>query len=160
MSTKNKYKCSVTVPDRFVNLLMGRGKKNQTYKLLLESLALCKSRALADKSNTKHSLSINQILVQAISSIQPSVETRKVRIGGSTYQVPCITHKQRQEGIAMRWLISCARLRKQASKYNLSECLAQELLEALQKEGMSRQKREQAHNAAAANRAYARYRWW
>ena len=57
---------------------------------------------------------------------------------------------------------SCAALHMSstASKHSFSECIAQELLDSFKKEGQSRQKGGRMHNLAAANRAYARYRWW
>ena len=158
-----KQDCQIiytSLVDRFVNLLTGHGKKSQGYELLFDSLALCRSKIFKSKHSQIETPSYAQLLIKAVDHVKPSVEIRKVRVAGSTYQVPAITHNRRQEGLAIRSLITCAFNRKRATKHSFSECLAQELLDSFKKEGQSRQKRDQMHNLAAANRAYARYRWW
>lgn len=98
--------------------------------------------------------------IDSVNRVCPSVETRKVRIGGATYAVPYVPHNSRQEGLGIRWLIACASVKKQRSKHPSELCLANELLDSIKKQGESIKKRDQSHQIAASNRAYTRYRWW
>lgn len=110
--------------------------------------------------DTINSLSFNQLLQQAIDNIKPCFEVRKVRVGGTTYLVPAILRKKRQETLAIKWLIDSARLRKSKASISFTESLSNELLDALKKQGQARQKRDELHKLAELNRAYTRYRWW
>ncbi len=101
-----------------------------------------------------------KIGIDSVNRVSPSVETRKVRIGGASYAVPYVPHNSRQEGLGVRWLIACAFNKRQRSQYPSSLCLAHELIDSFKNEGQSTQKRDQSHQLAAANRAYTRYRWW
>jgi ribosomal protein S7 len=102
-----------------------------------------------------------RIGIDSVNKVSPSVETRKVRIGGATYAVPYVPHNRRQEGVGVRWLISCAfNFKRHRSKYPSSLSLAYQLVDSFKNEGESTQKRESSHQLAAANRAYTRYRWW
>ena len=101
-----------------------------------------------------------RIGIEAVNKVLPSVETRKVRIGGARYAVPSVPHKNRQEGIGIRWLIACAFNKTKRSKDPFSLCLAHELADSFKNQGESIRKRESSHQLAAANRAYTRYRWW
>ena len=46
------------------------------------------------------------------------------------------------------------------SKLKFAQCLADEIYDAFKKQGQARQKRDELHRLAEANRAYIRYRWW
>lgn len=100
------------------------------------------------------------IASNSVSRVAPTLETRKVRIGGATYAVPYIPHNIRQEGVGIRWLLACASSKRQKSKHRTELCLANELLDSLKNQGESLRKRDQSHQTAANNRAYTRYRWW
>ena len=56
----------------------------------------------------------------------------------------------------MRWLINYSRLRPEKT---MRERLAAELLDALNNRGTTIKKREDTHKMAAANKAFAHYRW-
>jgi small subunit ribosomal protein S7 len=88
--------------------------------------------------------------------VKPTVETKSRRIGGANYQVPIEVKPARQVALAMRWLISYSRLRPEKT---MSERLAAELLDALNNRGTTIKKREDIHKMAAANKAFAHYRW-
>ena len=105
-------------------------------------------------------LALDFILYNSIENVKPSIEVKRVRIAGTTYQVPAVISRKRQETLAIRWIIEAARKRKQNSNKTFSECLAQELWEAYNKQGQARQKRDELHKMAESNRAYIRYRWW
>jgi small subunit ribosomal protein S7 len=78
------------------------------------------------------------------------------RVGGATYQVPIEVRPLRRTALAMRWLITYARQRRE---HSMAEKLAAELLLAQKNEGPSVKKREDTHKMAEANKAFAHYRW-
>jgi len=78
------------------------------------------------------------------------------RVGGATYQVPVEVEPDRQVALAMRWLRDAARGRKGVP---MKEALAAELLDAYDNTGTVIKKRDDTHRMAAANRAFAHYRW-
>lgn len=162
---------NVTLHDKFMNLLMIDGKKIKAYNIFYESLRFLEAKnTLNSLKSTKQSLELTSevkdimfarnLIFEAIQNVKPSVEVRKVRKGGITYQVPAIIPKKRQETLAIRWIIDAAKNRKKKSKIRFAECLALELTEASKKFGKPRQKRDELHKLAESNRAYIRFRWW
>lgn len=113
---------------------------------------------------TQKEFSVNftllRLISRAIENITPNVEVRKVRVAGSTYIVPAIISKKKQETLALKWLIESAKKRQKSSKFSFASCLADEILDASKKMGLARQKRDELHRLAQTNRAYIRYRWW
>jgi small subunit ribosomal protein S7 len=104
---------------------------------------------------------IFNIFNDAITNIKPLFEVKKVRIAGTTYQVPALIPQKRQESKAINWVIESSRLRKKKETLKtFQDCLAQELYEAYMKQGACRQKRTEAHKIAETNRAFSHYRWW
>ena len=99
-------------------------------------------------------------LYQAVENIKPALELRRVRKGGTTYQVPAIVKPKRQERLAIKWIIESAEKRKKKNKKSFSNCLVSEILEAFNKTGQPRQRRDEQLKIAQYNRAYTRYRWW
>ena len=92
----------------------------------------------------------------ALENIKPVIETKSRRVGGSTYQVPIEVKPDRRVSLAMRWLISFARSRKENT---MEERLAAELIDAANNRGLAVKKREDTHKMAEANKAFAHYRW-
>jgi small subunit ribosomal protein S7 len=70
--------------------------------------------------------------------------------------VPVEVRPERRTALAMRWVISYTRSRKEKT---MSERLAAELILASKGEGESIKKKEDTHRMAEANRAFAHYRW-
>lgn len=162
---------NLTLSDKFMNLLMIDGKKVKAYNIFYESLRFlefksflnspkCSKQSLQLTSQVDGAVFARNLLFEAIENVKPSVEVRKVRKGGITYQVPAILSKKRQETLAIRWIIDAAKNRKKNSKASFAECLALELTEASKKLGKPRQKRDELHKLAESNRAYIRFRWW
>ncbi len=102
----------------------------------------------------------NSTLYQAVENVKPTLELRRVRKGGTTYQVPAIVNQKRQERLAIKWIIESAEKRKKKNKTSFSDCLVSEILEAFNKTGQPRQRRDEQLKIAEFNRAYTRYRWW
>ena len=99
-------------------------------------------------------------LYQAVENVKPPLELRRVRKGGTTYQVPAIVSQKRQERLAIKWIIESAEKRKKKSNSTFCNCLVSEILDAFNKTGQPRQRRDEQLKVAEFNRAYTRYRWW
>lgn len=153
---------------KFTNLIMKDGKKIKASKLVFNALLNLKKRVQKD-IDTKNSVSqkepnlnftVLRVLFRALENITPSLEVRKVRVAGSTYSVPAVLSKKKQETLALKWLLESAQKRQKNSKAPFSKCLADEILDASRKIGQARQKRDDLHRLAQMNRAFVRYRWW
>lgn len=166
---------SSLLSEKFINLIMHDGKKARARDLFFEMATLVKTRLHRDldKKGTHdtnvldpiaqgipQTKTIAVLLNQALENTMPSLEVRRVRIAGSTYLVPSMLSKKKQESIAMRWILEAARQRKKKARLGFAECLSEEILDALKKQGAPRQKRDELHRIAQINRAYSRYRWW
>ena len=103
---------------------------------------------------------VHNLIQKAIDNVKPTLQVRKVRVARSIYQVPFIMKKRRQERSAVRWIIENAKRKSRYSGSTFSECLAQVVLEAFMGQGQVKEKRDQLHRTAEANRTYLRYRWW
>jgi small subunit ribosomal protein S7 len=77
------------------------------------------------------------------------------RVGGANYQVPIEVPPERQEALALRWVIDYAKGRKGG----MMRALASEIMDAANNTGSAVKKREDMHKMAQANRAFAHYRW-
>ena len=97
-----------------------------------------------------------QTLKKALDNIRPAVEVKSRRVGGATYQVPIEVKPARATTLAMRWLVSFSRARREKT---MTERLMNELLDASNGLGASVKRREDTHKMAEANRAFAHYRW-
>ena len=84
------------------------------------------------------------------------LEVRSKRVGGATYQVPIEVKRARQQNLAFRWLLEISRGRKGRP---MAECLADELLQAYNREGATITKRENTHKMADANKMNAHFAW-
>lgn len=143
--------------EKFINLLILDGKKTKAYNLFFSTLEFLKQKI--EKQNNK-SLSALELVEHAILNCMPNLEVRKVRVAGTTYLVPAMIPKKKQEALAMRWIIEAAKKKKKTSKLNFAQCLADEIYDAFLKQGYAHTKRNELHRLAEANRAYIRYRWW
>jgi small subunit ribosomal protein S7 len=97
-----------------------------------------------------------QILKKAVDNIKPLLEVRSRRVGGATYQVPVEVQARRGTTLALRWLISFSRARRERS---MADRLAGEILDASGGAGGAVKRREDMHKMAEANKAFAHYRW-
>ena len=93
---------------------------------------------------------------KAIENVRPLVEVRSRRVGGATYQVPVEVKNNRSQALAIRWIVSAIRNRKEKS---LVDKLSSELMDAAGNKGSAIKKREDTHKMAEANKAFAHFRW-
>ena len=97
-----------------------------------------------------------EVFRRAMENVRPQLEVRSRRIGGATYQVPVEVRKERQQTLAIRWLVRYTRERKE---YGMVNKLKKELIAAANNEGGSIKKKEDTYKMAEANRAFAHYKW-
>ena len=97
-----------------------------------------------------------EVLEQAIKTITPVLEVRSRRVGGANYQVPVEVPQRRARTLAVRWLVTFSRDRREK---HMSEKLAGEILDALNQQGNAFKRKDDLYRMAQANKAFAHYRW-
>ena len=95
-------------------------------------------------------------LKRALDNVKPAIEVKSRRVGGATYQVPIEVKPGRSTTLALRWLVSYSRQRRETT---MTERLTNELLDASNGLGASVKRREDTHKMAESNKAFAHYRW-
>jgi len=130
-----------------VNIIMSRGKKSTAQRTVYGALDQIKEQTGEEPI---------AVFQQALENIKPKVEVKSRRVGGATYQVPVEVAPARQTSLALRWIVEYSRGRKGAS---MQRALALEILDAFKNQGNAVKKRDDTHKMAAANKAFAHYRW-
>ncbi len=130
---------------KFINLLMEEGKKLTAQRVLYDAFAIIKEKTKKDPK---------EVFDQAMKNVSPVLEVKSRRVGGANYQVPIEVKGDRKVALAMRWIIGASRSRKGKP---MREKLAQELMDAAEKQGEAMKKREDVHRMAEANRAFAHF---
>jgi small subunit ribosomal protein S7 len=133
---------------RMINTVMRGGKKSVAERVVYSAFD-----KIAAKHKDKSPLEILQV---AMENVKPKLEVKSRRVGGANYQVPVEVPGDRQEALALRWIIDYAKGRKGTG---MIDALAAEILDAANNTGSSVKKREDMHKMAQANRAFAHYRW-
>ena len=130
-----------------VNKVLLDGKRSTAEKIVYGALEGCREKTGGDPVIT---------LKRALENVKPTLEVRSRRVGGATYQVPIEVRAGRSNTLALRWLVSYSRARREKT---MTERLMNELLDASNGLGASVKRREDTHKMADANRAFAHYRW-
>jgi small subunit ribosomal protein S7 len=97
-----------------------------------------------------------EVLEQAIKTVTPVLETRSRRVGGANYQVPVEVPQRRARTLAIRYLVTYARERREKG---MEEKLAGEILDATNQQGGAWKRKDDMYRMAQANKAFAHYRW-
>ena len=136
------------VVTKFMNYVMYEGKKAVAENIIYGAFDILEAkRKDQGPLETFHA---------ALDNVAPSIEVRSRRVGGATYQVPVEVRTDRQQALAIRWLIESARKR---GEHTMKERLSGELMDAVNGRGQAVKKREDTHRMADANRAFSHYRW-
>jgi small subunit ribosomal protein S7 len=130
-----------------VNKVMQHGKKAVAEQITYDALAIVGERSGREPV---------EVLEEAIKELTPSLEVRSRRVGGATYQVPVEVPARRSRTLAVRWLVSFARNRREKT---MSERLANEILDSVQQQGGAWKRKDDIYRMAQANKAFAHYRW-
>ena len=142
---------------KLVNICMVHGKKSKACSIITNTLY-----KLAHFTQTqRESVDVMAYVTTAIDNVKPILEVKKVRISGSTQLVPSIISKRRQDTLAIRWILEAATKRRSAKRnLTLDQCVFAEIVDAFNKVGTVRKKRDELHKLAEANRGFSHYRWW
>ncbi len=132
---------------QLVSKILLDGKKTTAQSIVYDAL---------EGTRAKTGIDPVQTLKKALDNIRPALEVKSRRVGGATYQVPVEVKPARANTLALRWLVSFSRQRREKT---MTERLMNELLDASNGLGASVKRREDTHKMAEANRAFAHYRW-
>jgi small subunit ribosomal protein S7 len=132
---------------QMINRVMTQGKKSTAEKVVYTAL---------DRVAEKTGKPAVDVLEQAVKTVTPVLEVRSRRVGGANYQVPVEVPQRRGRTLAVRWLITFARQRREKG---MPEKLAGELLDALNEQGGAFKRKDDMYRMAQANKAFAHYRW-
>ena len=130
-----------------VNKVMLDGKKSTAEAIVYTAL---------DKVGEKTGRPPVEVLEQAVKTVTPVLEVKSRRVGGANYQVPVEVPQRRGRTLALRWLVTFSRDRREK---HMSDKLAGEILDALQNQGGAWKRKDDMYRMAQANKAFAHYRW-
>ena len=132
---------------KLINNVMYDGKKGVAQTIVYDAFTMIEE---------KIGQSALEVFQAALDNIKPELEVKARRVGGSTYQVPMEVRPERQQTLALRWLIAYSRNR---SERTMAERLAGEIMDAKNSMGGAFKKKEETHRMAEANKAFAHYRY-
>jgi len=132
---------------KLINNVMYDGKKGVAQTIVYDAFSMIEEKI------GQNALEVFQA---ALDNIKPELEVKARRVGGSTYQVPMEVRPERQQTLALRWLIAYSRNR---SERTMAERLAGEIMDAKNSLGGAFKKKEETHRMAEANKAFAHYRY-
>ena len=133
---------------RLINTVMERGKKSTAQGIVYGAFDILNEK--------KKDIEPLEVFIQALENAKPRLEVKSRRVGGATYQVPIEIHPDRQVALALGWITTYARGRKGLP---MKRALAAELLDAFENTGSTIKKKDDTHKMAAANKAFAHFRW-
>ena len=132
---------------QLVSKVLQDGKKQVAQRIVYGALEGAQEKTGTDPVVT---------LKRALDNVKPAIEVKSRRVGGSTYQVPIEVKPHRANTLALRWLTSYAKSRREKT---MTERLTNEILDASNGLGAAVKRREDTHKMAESNRAFAHYRW-
>ena len=133
---------------QLVNKVLLRGKRSVSEHIVYEALDVVR-----DKSGSPEPVTI---LKRAVENVKPALEVRSRRVGGANYQVPVEVPQRRARTLAIRWIVTFARDRREK---HMGEKLANEIMDALNQQGGAFKRKDDMYRMAQANKAFAHYRW-
>ncbi len=133
---------------KFINCLMYDGKKSTAQEVFYDALEAIRGRVPEQEPI--------DVFTQALENVKPAIEVRSKRVGGAAYQVPMQVNRNRQQALAIRWILIAVRDKKGRPT---AQKLADELVAAFNREGAAMTRRENVHRMADANKAFAHFAW-
>src|SRR6202012_4571881 len=94
-----------------VNKVLVGGKRSLAQRIVYQALEGCSEKTGSDP----------------VVTLKPAIEGKSRRVGGATYQVPIEVRPGRSTTLALRWLVTYSRQRREKT---MTERLMNELLEA------------------------------
>ncbi|MBI5404206.1 MAG: 30S ribosomal protein S7 [Ignavibacteriae bacterium] len=141
------HKYNDVLVGRFINNLMKEGEKAVAQKIMYAAFGIIEEKTKSDPL---------EVFNKAITNVQPSIEVRSRRVGGSNYQIPTEVRPDRRIALAIKWILTYTRARNEKT---MALRLANELMAAAVGEGSSVKKKEDVHRMADANKAFAHFKW-
>jgi small subunit ribosomal protein S7 len=136
-----------TLVTQMVNKVLRDGKKSTSEGVVYGALERIRDRTGRDPV---------AVMEEAVRNVTPALEVKSRRVGGATYQVSIEVPSRRGRTLAIRWIVRFARERREKQ---MSERLANELLDALGSQGGAFKRKDDLYRMAQANKAFAHYRW-
>jgi small subunit ribosomal protein S7 len=130
-----------------INKVLQRGKRTVAERIVYGALETVGQRTESDPV---------AVLKRAVENVRPELEVKSRRVGGATYQVPMEVRPRRATTLAIRWLTTYAKARREKT---MADRLANEILDASNGIGAAAKRREDMHKMAESNKAFAHYRW-
>jgi small subunit ribosomal protein S7 len=132
---------------QLVNKILLSGKRSIAEKIVYDALKIVEEKTGAEPVAT---------LKRAMDNVKPPLEVKSRRVGGATYQVPIEVRAPRANTLAIRWVVSYSRARREKT---MAQRLANELMDAANGLGASIKRRDDVQKMAESNKAFAHYRW-
>jgi small subunit ribosomal protein S7 len=132
---------------QLINKVMWDGKKSIAERIVYDAFDIIEDKTGGDPL---------AVFKKAMDNVRPQLEVKPKRVGGATYQVPVEVNARRSTTLAIRWIVSFARGRRENV---MSERLANEIMDAANNTGAAVKRREDLYKMAEANRAFSHYRW-
>jgi small subunit ribosomal protein S7 len=132
---------------QLINRVMSDGKKSTAETIVYTAL---------EKVGERTGRPPVEVLEQAVKTVTPVLEVKSRRVGGANYQVPVEVPQRRGRTLALRWLVTFSRDRREK---HMSDKLAGEILDALESQGSAFKRKDDMYRMAQANKAFAHYRW-
>ncbi|XXN13736.1 MAG: 30S ribosomal protein S7 [Candidatus Hodgkinia cicadicola] len=132
---------------KLTNYLMISGNKNIASKILYNALVLIEYELLVNPV---------KVLYEALDNIAPYSEVRSKKVGGVSYQVPVDLPSERRLSLALKWLVSSARRRKEATMWVR---LAREIIESVSMVSTAYKKGQAVRELVCANQAFSHLGW-
>jgi len=132
---------------QLVNKILLDGKKSVSERIVYGAFDYIETKTGNDPLAT---------FKKALDNVRPTLEVRPKRVGGATYQVPVEVNSRRSTTLAIRWMVTFSRKRREKT---MIERLAGEIMDAANQTGASVKRREDLYKMAESNRAFSHYRW-
>ena len=154
MNRKKNFKYIVILPDykynsvlvsRVINNFMKNGRKSLACHIVYRALSM-----ITEKYNREG----HTVLAECIKKISPNVYLRSKRIASKIYRIPVTISDRLACSIAIKWLKSSLKTRKEKGQYNR---LFYEMCDILNDKGESIKKRDNYHKVAKDNEAFIHY---
>jgi small subunit ribosomal protein S7 len=136
-----------TLVTQLMNRVMRDGKKSTAETIVYGAL---------EKVGEKTGRPPVEVLEPAVKTVTPVLEVKSRRVGGANYQVPVEVPQRRGRTLALRWIVTFSRDRREK---HMDDKLAGEILDALEQQGNAYKRKDDMYRMAQANKAFAHYRW-
>jgi small subunit ribosomal protein S7 len=136
-----------TLVTQLMNRVMRDGKKSTAESIVYGAL---------DKVGEKTGRPPVEVLEQAVKTVTPVLEVKSRRVGGANDQVPVEVPQRRGRTLALRWIVTFSRDRREK---HMEDKLAGEILDALEQQVNAYKRKDDMYRMSQANKAFAHYRW-